>query len=121
MRRDYGEGKMPREDPAAPKDPRPEFAEENLADAILVVAAWLIVKPIAALRYCLRGGLRRVFADEFRQRFPERTIVEIRVRRTGNRRIRKAEILDSQGDRHRLAFNRADEVLSWESPFGTGP
>ena len=103
-----------RDDPAAPKDHGLEDAEGGFVIPVSVLLLWVIAFPVMWVRYRIRGGIRRVFADEFRRKYPNGEILEMKIRRTARRCVRRAEIVDLKGDRHVLAYNRADEVMSWE-------
>ncbi len=104
----------PRQDPSAPGSHRVVWAEESLGVAILTGLAWVFLYPFVLARYRLRGGVRRLFAERFRIRYPERAVLGVQLRRVPRRPIVEAEILDSEGERHRLAYNRVDEVMAWD-------
>jgi hypothetical protein len=104
----------PKRDPAAPGPGRPLFVEESLIVALFTGALWLVVAPLRAARYCLGGGFKGKVAEQFRLAHPGKHVLSIKPLGGGNRRIRRAEIVDLDGNRYVLAYNKHDDVFSWE-------
>ena len=102
-----------REDEESVTLPRNEIAEESLVRHALVALVWCVYLPVSMIIYRVRGGHRRLVAEQFAVKYHDRSPLSIETKKLPRRKILRSVIRDNQGEDHTLDFNTRDEVWTW--------